>query len=286
MKYLNIALVGEPNAGKSSLLNQIIQQDIAIVTPKVQTTRVKLRGVFNDGDTQLVFIDTPGLFEARGKLEKAIVSNAKSAFEEADVICVLFDPKRINDYVAGILAQELACKKPTYAIINKIDTLPKPQTLILAEQLSKMEFFDEIFFLSAKNGKGVRHFLNFLENKAKDGAWMYQEDDITDSPSRNIAEEITREQAYLQLNKELPYSLKVETDTWREDEEGITEIHQSIYVLKESQKTIFLGAGGSKIKEIGRRARLKIAKVLGLKLRLFLHVKVREDWIDKDFRNF
>lgn len=285
MKFLTIGLIGEPNAGKSSLLNQIMQLDLAIVTPKVQTTRVNLRGVFNEGDTQLIFIDTPGLFDAKGKLEKAIVTNAISSFEESDILCVIYDPKRINNYVVELLQDQNIKGKPKYAIINKIDSMPKAQALHLAQKLAEMNFYDEIFFLSALKGEGVRYFIDFIKTKAVAGPWLYSEDDITDTPSKNIAEEITREQAYLLLNKEIPYSLKVETDSWKQDEDGITEIHQSLFVLKESQKVIILGTGGQKIKEIGQRSRQKIAKVLGIKCRLFLHIKVREDWIDRDFRD-
>lgn len=281
-KHLTIALIGEPNAGKSSLLNTIIGVDIAIVTSKVQTTRKNLRGIHYENNTEMVFVDTPGLFEPHGKLERFIVKNAKQSFAEVDLIAVLYDPKRINNYVVELLAD---VKKPKIALINKVDAYAKEDLLPLAQKLSDFGCFAEIFFISAKDGTNVDMLIDYLATQAKEMPWMYNEEMLSDTPVQQLAEEITREQAYQLLNKEIPYALKVETVAWQPGEDGVLEVHQEIIVMKESQKKIIIGAKGEKLKEIGKRARYKIKALLEAPLRLFLHVKVRADWIDRDFRD-
>lgn len=283
MKNNTVALVGQPNVGKSTLINEIVGQKISIVTRKVQTTRENVRGIVNINDTQLVFIDTPGIFDAKGTLERAIVNNATRSFDEADLICVILDPKHIEITNLEVLSNYLKkSPKECYAVLNKIDLLEKPEILPLIEKISSYGIFKEIFPLSADKGYGVKHFVEFLIKHAKPGPWLYDEDTLTDQTSRKLAEEITREQAFLQLHEELPYSLKVETDQYEELDNGDVKIHQSIIVSKPNHKPIALGAGGSKIKAIGQRARHEIGRTLGCKVHLFLHIKVREDWIERE----
>lgn len=285
-KSLVIALIGEPNAGKSTLLNALVGEKISIVTHKVQTTRHNIRGVVNEGDTQLVFIDTPGLFDAKRTLERAIVKAATNSFEEADIVCLMFDINRLKgDAYKEVLNFVKNTKKPLFAIINKIDLLPKDELLPLIQKLADENIFQEIIPLSALKATGVARITQFFVSQATPGPWYYEEDEITDQSMKNICEEITREQAFILLHEEIPYSLKVETEIWQEAITSVT-IHQALFVVKNSQKVIALGKGGSKIKEIGKRARHEMGKLLGKKVHLFLYIKVREDWIERDFSKY
>ncbi len=283
-KCLTVALVGESNAGKSTLLNELIGHKVSIVTHKVQTTRYNIRGVTNIDDTQLIFIDTPGIFDPSGILEKAIVNQAVGAFDEADIICVVFDSRRIQHPVLNIIKKyaEQSGKK-CYAIVNKVDLVEKEKLLPRLQEIYDLGIFTEVFPISALKAYGTKHFLEFLLKQAPESPWHFIEDEMTDQPVRKIAEEVTREQAYLLLHEELPYSLKVETELWEDQEDGSIKIYHAIFINKATQKPIVLGKGGIKIKEIGQRARKEISKILGKKIHLFLHVKVREDWIEKDF---
>lgn len=282
-KSLTVAIIGEPNAGKSTLVNQLVGMEISIVTHKVQTTRENIKGILTEGDTQIVFLDTPGIFEPDRTLEKAIVANALSSLKEADVICMMIDLKGMQSGSYLTLIEKVkSLKKPIYAIINKIDLVAKENILPLINELSEKNFFVEIFPISALKNKGIEHFKKFLMKEAKPGAWHFVEDEATDRNVRTIAEDITRKHAYLHLHKELPYSLKVETEKWEEFETSV-KIYQCIYLLKQSQKAIALGTNGAKLKDIGIRARHDIAKLLGKKVHLFLYVKVRENWIEKEF---
>ena len=285
-KSITIALIGEPNAGKSTLINALVGQKISIVTHKVQTTRHKIRGVVNEGDTQLVFIDTPGLFMPKRTLEKAIVRAATSSFEEADIVCMLFDINRlISNHHKDALEFIKNVKKPLFAIINKIDLVDKDKLLPLIKSLADECIFQEIIPLSAIKNSGIKRITNFFLSQATEGPWQFIDEEITDQSVRSICEEITREQAFIQLHQELPYSLKVETEKWEEGELTLS-IHQTIFVTKDSQKIIALGKGGAKIKEIGRRARMEIAKLIGKRISLYLYIKVREDWIERDFSKY
>ncbi|AIF80804.1 GTP-binding protein Era [endosymbiont of Acanthamoeba sp. UWC8] len=280
-KCLKVGLIGEPNAGKSTLINQLIGEKISIVSPKVQTTRTLTRGILNVESTQLVFIDTPGIFKPSKTLEKYIVNNARAGIDESDLICVLIDAKRgltpeLNRIIVSIK------DKPLIAVINKVDLIKKDLLLKLAEDINGLNIFKEIFMISALKNDGVKDVVNHLVSQAPNSPWYYEEDLYTDTPSRSLAEEITREQLFLLLNRELPYSLKVETEKWEDQKDGSLKLHQAIVVLRSTHKNIVVGAGGQKIKEVGRRARLELQKILERKVHLFLYVKVREDWVDKE----
>lgn len=282
-KLLSVAIVGEPNAGKSTLLNTLIGENISIVTHKVQTTRENIRGICTIDKTQIVFIDTPGIFTASRTLEKAIVSNALASFDDADIICLIIDVNKLKGKTYIEIIEKLkGTRRPIYAIINKVDMVAKETLLPMMQELAELGVFQEIFPISALKDVGVEHFKNFLMSKAAPSDWMFDGDEITDKPIRFIAEEITREQAFFLLHAELPYSLKVETEKWEETDEEI-KIYQCIFVNKQSQKIIALGTKGSKIKAIGQRSRKKISELLGKPVHLFLYIKVREDWIDREF---
>lgn len=286
-KCTSIALVGDPNVGKSSLLNKLVGQKISITTHKVQTTRVNVKGITNVGNSQLIFIDTPGIFEPKRKLERSIVTEAMSGLEAAEKICVIFDVHKLESDAFEQIKDKLAekGKENCFAIINKIDLIKNRDDLLpKLKQIYDSDFFAEVFPMSAVKEKGIDNFLNVMAEKAEISDWLYDEDTVTDVSVRTIAEEITREKAFILLHKELPYSLKVETEQWEEDEDGVVNIHQAIFVAKDSHKNIVIGEKASKIKEIGIRARKSITLLLEQKVRLFLFVKVREDWIDRDYK--
>lgn len=282
-KSAYIALIGKPNAGKSTLLNCLVQEKISIVTPKVQTTRKVIKGIVTQDNTQLIFIDAPGIFIPQGKLEKLIVNNAIEALNEADILCILFDSSKEN-FLQGnemIFQKIKSIKKPVIAILNKVDLI-KDKTILLekATQLDDLKLFQKIFMISALKISGINDLVSYLSESAPHSHWFFEDDIITDKSEREIVEEITREQVYLNLNKELPYSLKVETDKWEENEEMV-RINQSIITNKASHKAILIGRKGSKLKTIGTGARLNIQRFLNKKVHLSLFIKVREDWIDK-----
>lgn len=282
-KLLTVAIIGEPNAGKSTLLNTLIGEEISIVTHKVQTTRENIRGICNIDKTQIVFIDTPGIFNATRTLEKAIVGNALGALDETDLVCVIIDLNKLKSKgYLNIIERIKKSKKPIYALINKVDLIEKTKLLPMIAELSQTGLFEEIFPISALKNQGVPHFKEFLISKAIPSPWIFEEDEITDKPMRFIAEEVTREQAFILLHEELPYSLKVETEKWEETLSAV-KIYQCILLNKQSQKIIALGTHGNKIKEIGERSRKKIALLLGKTVHLFLYIKVREDWIEREF---
>ncbi len=279
-KKITVAIAGAPNAGKSTLMNTILGLNISIVTHKAQTTRHNLRGIIHDGDTEMVFLDTPGLFDPKGTLERFICANAVEGVKEADIVCLLFDVNVIKRKEhENILKFFKNSNKPIIALITKIDLINKNYLLPMIESLNDLKIFDEIIPISSKKGLNINKFIDITTRYAKQGEWMYAEDDITDQPIKNICEEITRKYTLIFLHQEIPYSIKVETEKWEEDDEYII-IYQAIFVNKESQKIITLGKNGEKIKEIGQKSRLEIAKLTGKKVRLFLYVKVREGWIE------
>lgn len=274
-----VALIGAPNAGKSTLINALVGSKVTIVSHKVQTTRTLLRGITIEDDAQLVFIDTPGIFAPRRRLERAMVSTAWAGAHDADIVGVLIDAKRGIDAEAGALLDGLAAvPQRKVLLINKIDLVDRPMLLALAQQANARAAFAATFMISALSGDGVADFKRWLAAEVPAGPWHYPEDQITDAPLRQLAAEITREKLYLRLHQELPYQSTVETERWQERKDGSVRIEQTIYVERESQRKIVLGKGGQTIKAIGAEARREIAEVIEQPVHLFLFVKVREGW--------
>lgn len=282
-----IALIGEPNAGKSTLLNRMVGAKVSIVTHKVQTTRARIRGVAMEGASQLVFIDTPGLFRPRRRLDRAMVSAAWSGAADADVIVLLVEAHRgLTEGVDAILEtlKDRFVKGQRVALaINKIDRVKSERLLALTTQLNDAYQFEATFMISAEKGHGVPALKTWLAEQVPAGPWHYPEDQIADLPLRNLAAEITREKLTLRLHQELPYQLTVETEKWEERPDGSVRIDQLIYVTREGHRGIALGPKGETMKAIGVAAREEISEFLGRKAHLFLQVKVRPNWLeDKD----
>jgi GTPase len=284
-----VALIGAPNVGKSTLINALVGAKVAIVSHKVQTTRALLRGIATEGAAQLVFIDTPGIFAPKRRLDRAMVTNAWSGAHDADIAAVLIDAKRGLDEEADALLERLAdvgpSKKPRILLINKVDLVEKSALLTLAKAANDKAAtgrtpFAATFMISALTGDGVADVKRWLAQQAPVGPWHYPEDQITDAPLRQLAAEVTREKLYLRLHQELPYQSTVETEVWKELKDGSTRIEQTIYVERESQRKIVLGKGGATIKAIGAEARREIAEMTEAPVHLFLFVKVRERWGD------
>jgi GTPase len=276
-----IALIGAPNAGKSTLINALVGTKVTIVSHKVQTTRTLLRGIAIEGDAQLVFIDTPGIFAPKRRLERAMVSTAWAGAHDADIVGVLIDAKRGIDTEAGALLDGLATvSQPKMLIINKVDLVDKPALLALTQAANARTDFRATFMISALTGDGVADLKRWLAAEVPAGPWHCPEDQITDAPLRQLAAEITREKLYLRLHQELPYQSTVETASWQERKDGSVRIEQTIFVERESQRKIVLGKGGQTIKAIGADARREIAEAIEQPVHLFLFVKVREGWGD------
>jgi GTPase len=279
-----IALIGSPNAGKSTLLNQLIGSKIAIVSPKVQTTRTTMNGICMEGDAQLVFIDTPGIFIPGKPLEKAIVRAAWEGFKAADMVALIVDAKKgVCPNTQRIIESLIQKEVRAVLVLNKIDLIKPHMLLALVEKFHSYGIFNEIFMVSALTGDGVNELRKYWASKAPLTPWLYPEDSITDAPKRFITAEITREQLYMKLEEELPYSVSVQVEKWEERENGSVLIHQVIYVMKETQKMIIVGKGGAMIKAIGAKARKEMEEMLGQKVHLYLFVKVREKWTDEQF---
>ena len=277
-----IALLGTPNAGKSTLTNFLVGEKVSIVSPKVQTTRNAIKGIMVEGDTQLVFIDTPGLFlpSKERLLERLIVKSAWQAIREADVCCLLVDAtKGFAVNIKKILEDLDKHKIKPIIVINKVDLVQKETLLVMMSKFIELGL-DKIFVISALSGDGVSDLKKYLLSIAQTGPWQFNPDDISDAPLKFLASEITREKLFLKLYQDLPYSLCVKTDSWENLNNGDVKIHQTIYVLKESQKMIVVGKKGSLLKEIGSEARADIAKLVGAKVHLFLFVKVKDDWMN------
>jgi GTP-binding protein Era len=287
-KVLTVALAGAPNAGKSTLMNNIIGEKISIISPKVQTTRDLIRGVFVQKETQIIFTDTPGVFipEKVRLLERKIVKTAWSGIRDADMACLLIDStERFTEKIKIILDEFKKREIKCVLALNKVDAVRKPKLLELTTQLTEYyPAFGEIFMISGKTGEGVDHLIKYLMEQAQDGEWVFKEDEISDVPVKFLASEVTREKLFLQLDEELPYSIDVETEKWEEFKNGDIRIQQVISVLKESQKAIILGKGGRTIKQIGIEAREELGNYFEKKVHLFLFVKVKEDWIEEKFR--
>jgi GTP-binding protein Era len=276
-----VALIGAPNAGKSTLLNAFVGTKISIVTPKVQTTRALIRGIAIEGVAQLIFVDTPGIFAPRRRLDRAMVGSAWGSTQDADVVAVLVDAhKGLQEDEEAILRGLGDVRAPKVLVLNKVDLIDKPKLLALAQALNERATFAAAFMISARSGNGVSDLKTFLAGQVPPGPWLYPEDQISDAPMRQLAAEITREKLYLRLHQELPYQSTVETEVWKELKDGAVRIEQTIYVERESQRKIVLGKGGQTIKAIGAAARTEIAEAVEHPVHLFLFVKVRDGWSD------
>lgn len=286
-----IAIVGAPNAGKSTLVNYLTGAKVSIVSPKPQTTRARVLGICIEGLAQLVFIDTPGIFEPRRRLDRAMVAAAWVGALEADLIVLLVDAERgLNQDTARIIhglrerGKNVDNFPPAILVLNKIDLVKKDRLLALTARLNEESMFAATFMISALDGDGVKELLKHLAKQAKKGPWHFPKDQISDMPQRLLAAEVTREKLYLQLHQELPYSSAVETEEWLEKPDGSVKISQVIYIKTASQKAIVLGKGGRRIKAIGEASRHELQEIFGHPVHLFLFVKVREAWDDDSER--
>ena len=277
-----VAILGAPNVGKSTLLNRIVGVKVSIVSPKVQTTRTRVLGIALEGDAQLIFIDTPGIFHPKRRLERAMVAAAWGGAGDADHVILLVDAQRgLNPDTRAIIDRLKEQDGHTVdLVINKIDLIDKQKLLALTQKLSAEGVFDETYMISAFKGDGVDDLVAHLTAKMPASPWLFPEDQISDMPMRLLAAEITREKLYLKLHQELPYATTVETETWEEKEDGSVRIEQTIYVESESQRSIILGKGGKMIKSIGVESRHDLGEILDTIVHLFLFVKINEKWGD------
>ena len=274
-----VAVVGAPNAGKSTLVNALVGQKVAIVSPKAQTTRVRLMGIAIAGEAQILLLDTPGIFEPRRRLDRAMVTAAWAGAQDADLIALVVDAKTgFSARIEEMLDTLKGRSEPKILILNKVDITPKEKLLTLTAQLSERMPFEEIFMVSATTGDGVADFKAALAARVPEGPWHFPEEQVSDATDRMLAAEVTREQLYLQLHAELPYASAVETEKYEERKDGSVAIHQQILVGRPTQKAIVLGKGGTRIKQIGAAAREQLSQLLGRKVHLFLHVKVNPNW--------
>ncbi len=279
-----VALIGEPNAGKSTLTNRMVGAKVSIVTHKVQTTRARIRGVAMEGDTQIVFVDTPGLFQPRRRLDRAMVAAAWGGAADADIVVLLVEAHRgVTEGVERILdgLQEIGQGRTVALAINKIDKVPSEKLLSLTQDLNQRYEFAETFMISAERGYGVDDLRAWLATRLPEGPWLYPEDQIADLPMRMIAAEMTREKLTLRLHQELPYQLTVETESWQERKDGSAKVDQVIYVVRDGHKGIVLGKRGETIKAVSQAARAELEEFTGRKIHLFLQVKVRPNWLDE-----
>jgi GTP-binding protein Era len=276
-----VALIGAPNAGKSTLLNQLVGTKVSIVTHKVQTTRAIIRGIVMHGASQIVFVDTPGIFRPRRRLDRAMVETAWGGAHDADIVAVLVDSAKGLGGETGDIFQSLGeVRQPKVLILNKIDAVARPSLLGLAAEANAKVQFERTFMVSALTGDGTQDLVAWFAEAVPPGPWLYPEDEVSDLPLRNLAAEITREKLFLRLHEELPYASTVETTSWQERKDGSVRIEQTIYVGREGHKKIVLGRGGETIKAISMAARQEIAEAAERPVHLFLFVKVRENWAD------
>jgi len=276
-----VALIGAPNAGKSTLLNRLVGAKVSIVTHKVQTTRNLVRGIALRDEAQIVFVDTPGIFQPRRRLDAAMVRSAWSGASDADLVVLIADARKgLDDESRAIIEKLSDVGHPKFLALNKIDDMRRDKLLEVTAQFSEAMAFDEIFMISALTGDGVDDLFTAIARAMPEGPWLYPEDQISDFPMRQLAAEITREKLYLRLHQELPYESHVETESWEERKDGSVRVQQVIYVTRDSQRAIVLGKGGRTIKEIGASSREELSEILGVPVHLFLFVKVRERWAD------
>ena len=276
-----VALIGAPNAGKSTLINALVGAKVAIVSRKVQTTRALVRGIALEGQTQIIFVDTPGIFAPKRRLDRAMVTAAWGGAGDADAIALLVDAGRhIDEELEAILAKLPEIRKPKFLVLNKIDTVQKETLLELAAKLNEKLQFDATFMISALKEHGVDMLRTKLAELMPKGPWLYPEDQVSDAPLRSLAAEITREKIFERLHDELPYQITVETEQWKEMPDASARIEQTIYVTRDGQKKIVIGEQGRMLKSIGTAARKEIMEAAETKVHLFLFVKVRENWVD------
>jgi GTP-binding protein Era len=274
-----VALIGAPNAGKSTLLNALVGFKVTIVSRKVQTTRALIRGIAIEGGSQLIFVDTPGIFSPKRRLDRAMVTSAWTGAHDADLVGVLIDARKGLDEEAEAILDKLAeVKQPKILILNKVDVVAKEKLLMLAQAANDKVAFEATFMISALNGDGVADLKTWLAQRMPPGPFLYPPDQMSDAPLRQLAAEITREKLFERLHQELPYHSTVETEVWKELRKGDIRIEQTVYVERESQRKIVLGKNGQTIKAIGEAARKEIAELVEAKVHLFLFVKVREGW--------
>jgi GTP-binding protein Era len=278
-----VALVGAPNAGKSTLMNRMVGAKLSIVTHKVQTTRTRVRGVAVAGDSQVVFVDTPGVFTApKRRLERAMVASAWQGADDADVVVLLFDVarKQVDEDTLRIVRRLNDLSTPMVLALNKIDRIKREKLLEIAARFDREGRFERIFMISAETGDGIDDLRGYLAQRMPEGPWLFPEDQLSDLPMRLIAAEVTREKLFLRLHAELPYALTVETEDWQQFDDGSVRIEQAIYVEREAQKKIALGRQGSTIRKVREAAQADLEDQLGCPIHLFLFVKVREGWTD------
>jgi GTP-binding protein Era len=280
-----VAIIGAPNVGKSTIVNAMVGSKVTIVSPKVQTTRAIIRGIAIEGASQLIFVDTPGIFAPRRRLDRAMVAVAWSGAHDADIVALMVDARRgLDDQTATIAAKLAEIEAVKILVVNKVDLVAKPTLLGLVRAANDRIMFAATFMVSAQSGDGVAEVKRWLAAHVPSGPWHYPEDQISDAPMRALAAEITREKIYLRLHQELPYRSTVETDVWKELRDGSVRIEQTIFVERESQRKIALGKGGQAIRSIGAEARKEIATLIEKPVHLFLFVKVREGWADDPAR--
>ena len=282
-----VAIIGAPNAGKSTLMNFIVGAKVSIVTPKVQTTRTRIKGIAMVADSQIIFIDTPGIFAPKRRLDRAMVNAAWQGTDEADIILLLHDSARSSsdEETENIInrieyIQREFPNRKFALILNKIDLIKPEDLLGKASKLAKITNFEKIFMISAKKGKGVKDLVRWLAEQMPQGPFLFDPNDLSDMPQRQLASEILREKLFINLHQELPYQLTVETDRWLEKEDGSAEIHISIYVAREGHRGIILGKKGQTIGRIGKAARLELENMFERRIHLFTHVKFRKDWMN------
>jgi GTP-binding protein Era len=276
-----VALIGAPNSGKSTLTNALVGAKVSIVTHKAQTTRGPVRGIALIGSSQVILVDTPGIFQPKRRLDRAMFASAWDRAGDADIVVLVIDAQRGLDRTLDPLFKHLPeVRRPIVAVLNKIDQVSKPDLLRLVTEISAIRPFDRVFMLSALTGDGVDDLKTYLVEAVPPGPWLFPADQLTDASLRQSAAEITREKLFMRLHQELPYTLTVETADWKELADGSIRIEQTIFVERESQRKIVLGAKGQTIKEIGSAARAEIGEMAGVKVHLFLFVKVRERWAD------
>ena len=276
------ALIGAPNAGKSTLMNAMVGTKVSIVTPKVQTTRSRIRGIAMEGNAQIIFIDTPGIFQPKRRLDRAMVQAAWKGAEDGDVLLLLHDCARreIDPDTAAIVKQLAESGRRASLVLNKIDLAPQERLLERADEMSKQMEFERIFMVSAETGNGVDDLKRWLADKMPASPYLFDPDDLSDMPLRLLAAEIMREKLFLNLHQELPYQLTVETEKWEEQDDGSATVNLSIYVAREGHRGIILGKRGTTIRRIGMAARIELEEALERRIHLFSHVKVRKDWMN------